>query len=223
MSLHLQRDIENLKKKILGLGVMVEETVYDAVHALSAKDAALAEKLIANDSIIDESEIDVEEDCLKILALHQPVANDLRYVIAVLKINNELERVGDLAVNIAERAIELKKYAEAPFNFDFNEMSGVVMTMLRQSLDALINLNAPLARDICGLDDNVDNMHRYVFDVANKMIIAHPENAPVYLQYLSVSRYLERIADSATNIAEDVVYMVWGRIARHHPERLQDV
>jgi phosphate transport system protein len=220
MSIHLQRDIDTLKKKLLNLSALVEEAVFDALRALQHKDDELARKLIGNDDAIDELEVEVEEDCLKILALHQPVANDLRYVVAVMKINNDLERIGDLAVNIAQRALELKEHSVVPFNFDFNEMGGKVLDMLRRSLDALINLNPQHAREICAEDDKIDDMHRRVFSVVNEMIISSPQHAPVYIQYLSVSRYLERIADSATNIAEDVVYLAWGRIARHRPERL---
>ncbi|MGD9899410.1 MAG: phosphate signaling complex protein PhoU, partial [Calditrichaceae bacterium] len=146
MTIHLHKAIENLKKKILTLGAMVEETVQNAVLALDSDDAELAREIIRNDTKIDDMEVEVEEECLKILALHQPVAIDLRYVVAVLKINSELERVGDLASNIAQRAIDLHDYPSVDFEFNFREMGEIAKSMLRSSLDALINLDSKQGR-----------------------------------------------------------------------------
>lgn len=221
MTIHLHKAIENLKKKILTLGAMVEETVQNAVLALDSDDAELAREIIRNDTKIDDMEVEVEEECLKILALHQPVAIDLRYVVAVLKINSELERVGDLASNIAQRAIDLHDYPSVDFEFNFREMGEIAKSMLRSSLDALINLDSKQGRQVCAADDQIDRMHEQVFQVVRDSVITKPENIFVYTQFLSVSRYLERIGDSATNIAEDVIYMVEGIIARHSPEKLR--
>ncbi len=221
MSMHLQRDVEKLKKKILTLSTIVEEALYDAVRALKSKDETLAKNVIENDTKVDEMEVEVETDCLKILALHQPVATDLRYVISVLKINNDLERVGDLAANIAQRALELKYLSEVQLPFDFSEMADKVKRMLRQSLNSLIDLNIEKAKLVCAMDDEIDAMHRQLYKIIDRKVNENPELVPILLQYLSVSRYLERIADLATNIAEDVVYMVEGTIARHQPEKLQ--
>jgi len=219
--MHLQRDVEKLKKKILTLSTIVEEALYDAVRALKSKDETLAKNVIENDAKVDEMEVEVETDCLKILALHQPVATDLRYVISVLKINNDLERVGDLAANIAQRALELKYLSEVQLPFDFSEMADKVKRMLRQSLNSLIDLNIENAKLVCAMDDEIDAMHRQLYKIIDRKVKENPELVPILLQYLSVSRYLERIADLATNIAEDVVYMVEGTIARHQPEKLQ--
>ncbi len=221
MTIHLHKAIENLKKKILTLGAMVEETVQNAVLALDSDDIELAKDIIKNDTKIDEMEVEVEEECLKILALHQPVAIDLRYVVAVLKINSELERVGDLASNIAQRAVDLHDYPAIDFEFNFREMGEIAKSMLRSSLDALINLDSKQGRQVCADDDQIDQMHEHVFHVVRDAVLAKPENIFVYTQFLSVSRYLERIGDSATNIAEDVIYMVEGIIARHSPEKLR--
>ncbi len=221
MSVHLQRDIENLNKKILVLSTMVEEALYDAVQALKSGNEELAKMVIQNDAKIDEMEVEVESDCLKILALHQPVATDLRYVVAVLKINNDLERVGDLASNIAQRAIELKYLGEVDLPFDFGDMAEKVKQMLKQSLTAFINLNLQDARKVCEMDDHIDTLHRQLYQIVDQKVKENPQKASAYLQFISVSRYLERIADLATNISEDVMYMVEGAIARHQPEKFR--
>ncbi|MCD6374808.1 MAG: phosphate signaling complex protein PhoU [Caldisericaceae bacterium] len=221
MSVHLQKDIEKLKKKILTLSAVVEEALYDAVTAVKKQDDELAQKVIDHDHQIDEMEVDVESDCLKILALHQPVASDLRYVISVLKINNDLERVGDLAANIAQRAIEMKYLGQNSLSFDFDPMFEKVKTMLEKSLKALIQLNLEEAQMVRAMDDEVDEMHRNLYHLAEENIRSHPDRTGIFLQLLSLSRYLERIADLATNIAEDVIYMVEGTIARHSPESIK--
>lgn len=215
MAQHLQREVERLKKKILALGAAVEGNVRMAVSAVENKDAQLAEKIINSDVEIDQMEVDLEEDCLKILALHQPVAIDLRFIIAVLKINNDLERIGDLAVNMAERAQFLS--GKPPIAIPFNLEGLVIKTqqMLKDSLDSLVNLNAGLARNVRNTDDEVDAIHREMYDLVKDAIRAHPERVDVLIPYLSISRYLERMADHTTNIAEDVIYMIEGEIARH--------
>ncbi|WP_456443293.1 phosphate signaling complex protein PhoU, partial [Caldithrix abyssi] len=156
MSIHLQKDIEKLKKKVLTLSMMVEETLYDAVTALKTQNKELAQRVIENDEKIDNMEVEVENDCLKILALHQPVAIDLRYVISVLKINNDLERVGDLASNIAQRAMELMYLGQNDLHFDLDTMFEKVKIMLKNSLKALINLDIDEAKSVLQMDDEVD-------------------------------------------------------------------
>ncbi len=212
---HLQREIEKLKKKILSLCASVEENVRMAVKSIEDRDAALAERVVGQDPEIDQSEVDLEEDCLKILALHQPVAIDLRFIIAVLKINNDLERIGDPAVNIAERAQFLSTQPRIAVPFDLEALAEKTQDMLQKSLDSLVSLNAALARDVCRTDDEVDEINRRMYDLVKDAIRAHPEQLDILIPYLSVSRYLERIADHATNIAEDVIYMIEGVITRH--------
>jgi phosphate transport system protein len=212
---HLQREIEKLKKKILSLCASVEENVRMAVKSIEDRDAALAERVVGQDPEIDQSEVDLEEDCLKILALHQPVAIDLRFIIAVLKINSDLERIGDLAVNIAERAQFLSTQPRIAIPFDLDALAEKTQDMLKKSLDSLVNLNTALARDVCRTDDDVDEINREMYDLVKDAIRAHPEQLDILIPYLSVSRYLERIADHATNIAEDVIYMIEGVITRH--------
>jgi phosphate transport system protein len=218
MPIHLQREIERLKKLILSLSATVEKSLRQAVKSIADRDTGLAKQVIENDIEVDQTEIDVEEECLKILALHQPVAIDLRFIVAVLKMNNDLERIGDLAVNIAERALLLNAQVKIDFPFDFSGIAEKTQTMLRSSLDAMVNLNPPLAREVCALDDEVDAINRKMYDQVKAAIQERPENVDSLIALLSVSRYLERIADHATNIAEDVLYMIEGRIARHGRE-----
>lgn len=215
---HLHREIEKLKTMLLSLGADVEENVYKSVRALDDRDAALAEQVIQADGQVDRFEVYLEEECLKILALHQPVAIDLRFVIAVLKINNDLERIGDLAVNIAERAKFLASKDALDVPFDFLSMADKTRTMLKRSLDALVNMDSRMARDVCAADDEVDGLNREMYGRIQKAMQQHPERIESLTHYLGVSRYLERIADHATNIAEDVLFLVQGIDVRHHAE-----
>jgi len=218
MAQHLQREIEQLKKKILALGATVEDSVYKAVRSLQYRDADLAKMVIAGDAVIDQAEVDLEEDCLKILALHQPVAIDLRFIVAVLKINNDLERIGDLAGHIAERTVFLNASVDAAAPFDLSLLAEKTQVMVKQSLDSLVNLDAAMARQVCRMDEEVDALHRETFDLVKSAIRTRPEHMDALVTYLSVSRYLERIADHATNIAEDAIYMIEGVIARHRDQ-----
>ena len=218
MPAHLRREIENLKKEILRLGAMAEQAVRQAAGALDQRDENLARDVIENDIKLDEMEVQVEETCLKILALHQPVAIDLRFIIAVLKINNDLERVGDLAVNVAERAAFLATQPPPDISFDFQEMTRKAQAMLTKSLDALVNLSIREAREVLAGDDEIDAMNRQMFLIVQDTIHTHPGDTETLIHMLSASRHLERIADHATNIAEDVIYMIEGEIIRHKAE-----
>ncbi|MBN2714093.1 MAG: phosphate signaling complex protein PhoU [Planctomycetes bacterium] len=216
MSVHLQREIEKLKKEVLSLCAVVEDNVHLAVRALIERDANMAEKVQDRDLEVDGREVDVEEDCLKILALHQPVAVDLRYVVATLKINNDLERIGDLAVNIARKANTLAHKSDFELPIDLSPMSEMTKKMLRDSLDAFVNMDSSLAYNVCADDDVVDGMKKKSKTVVEDMISDNPHQVKAYNTLLSVIRNLERIADHATNIAEDVIYMIEGKIVRHH-------
>lgn len=218
MTTHLQREIEKLKKKLLYMGAEVEELLRIAVDALLSRNVKLAEEAIKSDERIDHLEVEIEEECLKILALHQPVATDLRYVVAVLKINNDLERIGDLAVNIAERATYLSAQEKLHIPLDFKGMTELTQLMLKKSLDSVVSMDNHLAREVRASDDEVDNINRVMYDVISEYIINNPTQVEGALHVLSASRHLERIADQATNIAEDVIYMVEGEIVRHQPE-----
>ena len=218
MAKHLQREIENLKKKLLSLGARVETAVRDATLSIEKRDVDLAQKIIDNDINIDNTEVDIEEDCLKVLALHQPVAIDLRFMVAVLKINNDLERIADLAVNIAERAVFLASQPKVNISIDLVDMAYNAQSMLKKSIDALINHDAQLAHKVCASDDIVDQMNRQMYLKVQEAILKNPEQITPLIHLLSASRHLERIADHTTNIAEDVIYMIDGQIIRHKTE-----
>ena len=216
--LHMHREIENIKKQVLDLGGRVEDNVHQAVQALLSRDADLAGRIISSDVEIDQAEVSLEEECLKILALYQPVAIDLRFLIAVLKINNDLERIGDLAVNIAERAQFLASGDPVDIPFDFLGMSGKTKLMVRKSLESLVNMDPTMAKEVCGMDDEVDAINRRMYEQVQEGILNNPGQIGSLIHCLSTSRHLERIADHATNIAEDVIYMVAGEIVRHKAE-----
>lgn len=221
MPVHLHREIENLKKEILTVGAIAEQSVREATRAIEHRDEALARSVIEKDINLDQMEVEVEESCLKILALHQPVATDLRFIVAALKINNDLERVGDLAVNIAERALFLAGQPEVNVEFDFMTMAVKTQEMLKKSLDALVNLNTRLAYEVCACDDEIDAMNRQMYLMVQEAMNAHPNQVEPLIHLLSASRHLERVADLATNIAEDVIYMIKGEIVRHKAEEYQ--
>jgi phosphate transport system protein len=219
VSKHLQREIENLKRSILALGALVEENFQRSVRAIEQGDADLAQKVIDSDLEIDHVEVDVEEDCLKIFALHQPVAVDLRFIVAILKLNSDLERIGDLAVNVAEEAIYLADVERPDLTQRLGAMAGKVQWMVKTSLDALVNSDPGLARLVCAEDDDVDDMHRAIISEVKDAARSDPGMLDPLLRIMTVSHQLERVADHTTNIAEDVIYMVQGEIIRHGSNR----
>jgi phosphate transport system protein len=218
MTKHFERELDGLKKELLELSATVEESVVKAIQSLKDRDEALAREVIDNDDAVDNAEVALEEQCLKILALHQPVAGDLRFIVSALKINNELERVADLAVNIAERSLVImrQKVIDAPF--DFTHMAQKSRSMLTRAIDSLIRMDTRLAHEVCVADDEVDEINRDVYQRVYRLIKEQPDNVEILINYVSVSRHLERIADYATNIAEDVIYLVEGKIIRHQPD-----
>jgi phosphate transport system protein len=214
----MQKEIENLKSKLLALCAAVEKSLCLAVQSVRERDSVLAKGVIDDDVHIDQMEVDVEEECLKILALHQPVAIDIRFIITALKINNDLERIGDLAVNIAERSEFLAGQESISVPFDFDAMAEKTQWMVTESLDSLVDMDCKRAYQVCAADDEVDALNRKMYKQVEATIVAHPLWTRGLLHLLSVSRHLERVADHATNIAEDVIYMVEGKIVRHKAE-----
>jgi len=218
MSYHLQKEIAALKEKIIYMGTEVEDRVYRATVSFINRNEKMAQAVLTGDHEIDLLEVTIEEDCLKLLALHQPVANDLRFIISVLKINSDLERVGDLAVGIAERSLFLIDQPTIAIPFDMSAMMNTVESMLTRSIEALVNQDVQKAYRVRAEDDRVDAMNREMYALVTSEIPKHPEYINILLQNLSISRHLERIADHASNIAEDVIYMVNAEIVRHSPE-----
>jgi phosphate transport system protein len=215
MTRHIEHQIAQLKDSILRFGTIVEESISRSNTALFKQDVALAQKVIANDAEIDRLEVELEEECLKVLALYQPVAADLRFVVAALKINNDLERIGDLASNIAKTVSQLT--TSGPFNLpeEISIMAKQAEEMVKNSLDAVVKADPDLARQVRREDDVVDAGRQAVRKLVMQRIKKDPEKVESLLQINSVSKHLERIADMATNIAEDVIYMVEGEIVRH--------
>ena len=224
MQKHLQKDIDNIKTKVITMGSEIEDRVYKSSLAIINRDVRLAEEVIRSDEEIDRMEVDIEEHCLKILALYQPVAIDLRFIIAVLKINNELERVGDIAVNIAERGKYLIQHRNYEIPYDIKAMATKVESMLTRSIDALVNMDVQLAHKIRAEDDEVDACNREMYSTVKNILIndSDPDHINCTLHATSAGRHLERIADHACNIAEDVIYLVDAEIVRHTPEVFEE-
>ena len=216
MSRHFLRQLEKLKRILLSLGGLVEESVEDAIRAIESNDVDLARNVIENDSRIDALEVEVEEECLHTLALYQPVASDLRFVASVIKINKDLERIGDLAGNLAREATYPSNEPRGPLAaYDLAGESTRVRMMLKKSLDALVNNDCNLAEEVRAADDEVDELHRAAFVQVRDELQRHPEHAAGLLDLLNVSKQLERIADHTVSIADDVIYMCKGAITRH--------
>ncbi|MBK8098727.1 MAG: phosphate signaling complex protein PhoU [Planctomycetes bacterium] len=219
MTKHLLRDLEHLKQQLLLLGSMVEGAILKATTALLDRRPELSSAVMHGDDAIDAREVQIEEECLKILALHQPVAIDLRYIVAVLKVNNDLERMGDLACNIAARADELLRHDAVRLPPEFGTMVETVRRMVRDTLDALIKSDVRIAKTVLAADDLVDQIHRQMFTEMHALLRQRPVDVEVPISILSASRNLERIADQCTNIAEDVIFQVEGEIVRHRRVR----
>ncbi|MBN2526687.1 MAG: phosphate signaling complex protein PhoU [Deltaproteobacteria bacterium] len=209
------KEIDKLKQKLLLLGGKVEENFNRAVRAVEERDMALDEKVINTDDVIDQMEVEIEEECLKILALHQPVARDLRFIVTALKVNNDLERIDDHSVSIAKHALFFANKPAFQFPFDFLAMSKVTRKMLKMSLDSLVEMDQSKAISVGAMDDTVDDMNRAMYDACEKGMVKSPEKISMYVHAMGLSRTFERIADLSTNIAEDVIYLISGQIARH--------
>jgi phosphate transport system protein len=215
MAEHLQRELKKIKGMILSLGAAVETRVRDTIGVIETFDAGLADKIIKSDHEIDEMEVEVEEECLKIMALHQPVAVDLRFLVAVIKINNDLERIADQAVNVAQRVKTITKEEKIDLVFDYSVMAEKAETMLKMSLDALVNFDLDAALKVLTLDDEVDEIKNEAYRLIKRVLQENPDHVGYLINLLLISRHLERMADHATNIAEEVVYMIEGEIVRH--------
>ena len=219
MSLHLEREVEYLKRDISRLGVIVVENLHRAIRAVQEGDEELARAAIALDKEVDELENKIEENVLKLLALHQPVAVDLRYLITVLKVNGELEAIGGQIENIAQRALSLLELRRLDMPYDFGSMAEKVSKMTANSLEAMIHKDQKTALLIIEADDEIDQMHAKVYGIIKDSIRQHPERLDALIHDLSISKNLERIADHAEAIAEDTIYMICGEIIRHRHKK----
>ncbi len=208
------REIEKLKQKFMVLGSLVEDRLQKASLAMQSRDPQLLQEIVGSDWEIDEMEIEVEEECLKILALHQPVASDLRLIIAIIKINNELERIADNAVNIAKRVQTISKDSTLSFTIDYQPMFGKVLNMFKLGLDALVTEDADLARRIFLEDEEVNQLRNQAYRNVTQALNCEPGHAACLVNLYLLARHLERIGDRIKNIAEEVIYLVEGKIVR---------
>jgi phosphate transport system protein len=215
---HFQRELEKLKESLLRMAALVEKVISDSVQSLIKRDSDLAKKTIAGDDPINNLEIEIEETCLKLLALRQPMAIDLRFITMAMKIVTDLERMGDQAVNIAERAVSLNQEPQLKPYIDIPRMAEIVQTMVKDAIDSFVNRDSRLARTVCERDDLVDGLNDQVFRELITYMIADSRAITRSVHLMIVSRCLERIADHATNIAEDVIYMIDAKVIKHHAD-----
>jgi phosphate transport system protein len=215
---HFQKELEELKGNLLKMAALVEETIRDAVRSLVKRDSELAQQTFAKEDRINSLEIAIDDMCLRLLALRQPMAVDLRFITAAMKIITDLERMGDQAVNIAERALSLNQEPQLKPYIDIPRMTEIAQSMVKDVLDAFVNKDSKLARSVCERDDLVDGLNDQVFRELLTYMISDPKTITRAAHLMIVCRCLERIADHATNIAEDVIFMVDALVIKHHAD-----
>jgi phosphate transport system protein len=219
MPRHFVQELDVLKTNIIKMGSSAEEGVREAIHALLERKPDVARGVLEREERLNALEVEIDQQVADLLALQQPVASDLRFILAALKINSDLERIGDHAVNIAESAIQYASGAPLPVHVDIPRMARIAQTMLRTAIDGFIHRDATLARPVLTDDDAIDDLNRKVLVDLVGQIRSHPESVEQSLELIRVSRNLERIADLATNIAEDVIYMAEAQVVKHNFER----
>jgi len=215
---HFQMELDELKENLLKMATLVEEAINNAVQSLVQRDSELAKKTFDVEDRINKLEIAIEDMCLKLLALRQPMATDLRFITSAMKIVTDLERIGDQAVNIAERAISLNEEPQLKPYIDIPRMAEIAQSMVKDVLDAFVNRDSKLARSVCERDDLVDGLNDQVFRELLTYMISDPKTITRAVHLMIVCRCLERIADHATNIAEDVIFMVDALVIKHHAD-----
>jgi phosphate transport system protein len=213
---HFQEELDQLKSRLLEMGGLAEERVRSAIEGLVERDGALVDRVVAGDAPINQLHIEIDGRCVKLLALHQPMAVDLRMILSAVKINTDLERVGDLAINIAEAALRYLAHPSVKELIDIPRMAGIAQTMLRDALDAFVTRDTALAQRVLDADDELDALKTQVFRDLLTYMLQSPQTIEPALDLILVSRHLERIGDHATNIAEDVIFMVSAKDVRHH-------
>ena len=216
-------DLKKLREDILYMGGLVEDQIQKAVSSLVERDSALAETIIERDHEVNRLDVEIDDLCIQLLALHQPAARDLRFITTALKITTDLERIGDMAVNICERALELNEEPQLKPYIDIPRMARTSERMIRESLDAFIREDTDLALKVCKDDQEVDDLNSQIFRETISFMIEDPHTINRAMKISSISKYLERIADHATNIAEMVVFMVKGKSIRHMKEIPQSI
>jgi phosphate transport system protein len=216
-STHYEQELRDIKEGLLYLGALVEKAIDLAIKALMDRDTAIAHRVICDDNAIDQLDVEIEEKCIRILALRQPTARDLRFITTAIKINGHLERIGDMAANIAEKAIILSEEPPMKPYIDIPRMSEIARQMIKESLDALVNENTDLAQKVRMEDETIDSLNEQVFRELLTFMLEDPQKIHRALIIMQISKSLERISDHAVGIADMVVYMVTGKIVRHEP------
>jgi phosphate transport system protein len=215
---HFHKELDELKEKLLRMAALVEGAIRDALQSLVKRDSELAKKIFEGEDRINAMEIAIDDMCLKLLALRQPMAVDLRFITSAMKIITDLERMGDQAVNIAERAISFNQEPQLKPYIDIPRMAEIAQSMVKDVLDAFVNRDSKLARSVCERDDLVDGLNDQVVRELLTYMMSDPKTIPRAVHLIIVSRCLERIADHATNIAEDVIFMLDARVIKHHAD-----
>lgn len=215
---HFDKELQSLKEKLLSMASLAESMIYKAIKALIERDSSFMEQVNSDEKKVNLLEIEIDDLCLKLLALKQPMAADLRFITSAMKIDNELERIGDMAVNITQRAAVLIRQPQLKPYIDIPRMADLAQKMVKDSLDSFIKQDVKLARSVLTRDDQIDDLGEQIFRELLTFMISDPSNIPRALQLVLVSRHLERVADHATNIAENVIYLVQGKDIRHHIE-----
>jgi phosphate transport system protein len=215
MSRHFHEELEALKQTLLAMGGLVEDQIRRVMRALLERDDAMAQEVIERDRQVNTYDVEVDEQCVSLLALHQPAAGDLRFITTAMKIVTDLERIGDQAVNIAQRVLELNREPQLKPYIDLPRMAEKAQRMVKESLDAFVARDTALARQVCGEDAEVDALKEQIFRELLTFMMEDPRTIPRAIRVILISRFMERIADHATNIAEMVVYLVEGKMVRH--------
>ncbi len=222
MERHVDQELKELNRDILRMGALAEEAIFKSIEALKTRDKELAQKVIDNDVTVDSLELAVDEKCIDMIARYQPVARDLRFIATGMKVNAELERIADIAVDIAQRTLELVDKPVLKPLIDIPKLTAVAQNMVKTSIDAFVNGDIALAKKVLLSDSDADQLRNAIqVELIEDYMVKDGTTAPRAVQLLLIARFLERICDHTTNIAEDVIYMVQAEVVRHHPEKLQ--
>jgi len=223
MGKHFEKELKDLNNDLIKMGVSAEEAIYKSIESLKNRDKNMAQEVINNDKLIDELELIVDEKCLDLIARHQPMARDLRFIATGMKINAELERIADIAVDIAQRTLEIVDKPLLKPLIDIPKLAAVAQSMVKMSIDAFVKGDIALAKKVLSSDSEADQLRNEIQkELIEDYMVKDGSTAPRAVQLLLIARFLERICDHTTNIAEDVIYMVQAEVVRHHPERLKN-
>lgn len=221
MERHFDQELKELKQELLKMGTFAEETIYKSVEALKNRDKALARSVIENDRIVDELELAIDEKCIDLIARYQPMAKDLRFITTGMKINSELERISDIAVDIAQRTLEIVDMPLLKPLIDIPKLAAIAQKMVKTAIDSFVKSDIELAREVLLSDPEADQLRNAIQkELIEGYLSKDGSTAPRAVQLLLIARFLERICDHTTNIAEDVIYLVQAEVVRHHPEKL---